>query len=101
MLTAWRQRLAASLSLTSLALDGPFGHHHALPMARHGHVPLIAQLRSDSALYWPATGLYAGRGPHCTSGSNLAYRRIPEPYLNATTVAGPLQTCIYQAQLLH
>jgi putative transposase len=64
MITALRQRLAASLSVTYLVLDGHFGHHNALHMARHCHVHLIAKLRSDSALSLPYTGLYAGRGPH-------------------------------------
>jgi putative transposase len=101
MITALRQRMAASLSLTYLVLDGHFGNHNALHMARHCHLHLISKLRSDSALYLPYTGLYAGRGPHRTYGSKLDYRRIPEQYLKAATVEGPLQTCIYQAQLLH
>ena len=57
LITALRQRIAAYLSLTSLGLDGHFGHHNALPMARQGHRHLIAKRRSDSALYVPSTGL--------------------------------------------
>ena len=101
MITALRQRLAAYISLTYLVLDGHFGNHNALHMARQCHLHLISKLRSDSALYLPYTGLYAGRGPHRTYGSKLDYRSIPEKYLKATTVEGHLQTRIYQAQLLH
>jgi putative transposase len=56
MSTAWRQRMDADLSLTSLVLDGHFGHHHAGPMARPCPVHRIAQRRSDAALSWPSTG---------------------------------------------
>jgi putative transposase len=101
LITALRQRIDASISLTYLVLDGHFGNHNALHMARQCHVHLISKLRSDSALSWPYTGRYAGRGPHRTYGSKLDYRNIPETYLQATTVEGHLQTRIYQAQLLH
>jgi putative transposase len=40
-------------------------------------------------------------GPHRPSGSQLDDRSRPETYLQATTVAHDLQTCVYQAQRLH
>ena len=101
MITALLQRIAALIPLTYLVLDGHFGNHNAVHMARQCHVHLISKLRSDSALYLPYTGLYAGRGPHRTYGSKLDYRSIPEKYLKATIVEGHLQTRIYQVQLLH
>lgn len=101
MITALLQRIAASISLTYLVLDGHFGNHNALHMARQCQLHLISKLRSDSALYWPYTGRYAGRGPHRTYGSKLDYRSIPEQYLKATTVEGHIQTRVYQAHLLH
>jgi putative transposase len=87
--------------LTYLVLDGHFGNHNALHMAQQCHVQLISKLRSDAALYVPYEGLYAGRGPHRKYGSKLDYRSIPATYLKVTTVDGPIQTRIYQAQLLH
>jgi putative transposase len=101
MITALRQRMAASISLTYVVLDGHFGNHHAWHMARPCDVHLVAKLRSDSALSLPFTGLYAGRGPQRMYGSQRDYRSIPEQYLKATTGEGHLQTRIYQAQLLH
>jgi hypothetical protein len=101
MITALLQRVAAYISLTYVVLDGHFGNHHALHMARQCNLHLISKLRSDSALYLPYTGLYAGRGPHRLYGSKLDCRSISEKYLKATTVEGHLQTRIYQAQLLH
>ena len=101
MITALLQRIAALIPLIYLVLDGHFGNHNAVHMARQCNLHLISKLRSDSALYLPYTGLYAGRGPHRTYGSKLDYRSIPEKYLKATIVEGHLQTRIYQVQLLH
>jgi putative transposase len=49
----------------------------------------------------PYEGSYAGRGPRRKYGSKLDYRNIPDMYLKATTVEGPIQTRLYQAPLLH
>jgi hypothetical protein len=101
MLDALLKLIAGFLPLTYLLLDGHFGHHNALQMARQSHLHLISKLRCDAALYLPYTGPYAGRGPHRKYGSKLAYHNMPEKYLKETTVEGPIHTRVYQAQLLH
>ena len=85
----------------SLVLDGHFGNHHALHMAQQSHLPLIAKLRCDAALYLPYTGPYAGRGPRRKYGAKVEYAHIPAQYLQETTVEGHIQTQIYQMQLLY
>jgi putative transposase len=101
MIDALLHLIAACIPLTSLVLDGHFGNHNALHTARQCHLHLISKLRSDSALYWPYEGPYAGTGPRRKYGRKLDYRSIPEKYLKATTVEGHIQTRLYQAQLLH
>jgi len=101
MITALRQRGAASSALPFVVLEGHFGNHHAWHMARPCPVPRISTRRSDAALYWPYTARYAGRGPHRLDGSQLDGRRLPAQDLKATTVEGHLQTRLYQAQLRH
>ncbi len=101
MIDALLHLIAEWIPLTYLVLDGHFGNPNALCTAQPCHVHLISKLRSDSALYFPYEGPYAGRGPHRKYGSKLDYRRIPEKYLTATTVEGHIQTRLYQAQLLH
>jgi hypothetical protein len=101
MIDALLHLIAASLSLTYLVLDGHFGNHNALHMARQCHVHLISKLRADSALYWPYTGPYAGRGPRRKYGDKVDYAHLPEKSLKETTVEGHIQTRLYQAQLLH
>ena len=101
MLTALLQLITTVLSVTYLVLDGHFGNHNALQMARQCALHLISKLRCDAALYLPSTGPYAGRGPRRKYGRKVDYDNIPAPYLKETTVEGHIQTCLYQAQLLH
>jgi len=101
MLDGLRQRTAGVVPLTYLLLDGHFGNHNALSMARQAHLHLISKLRCDAALYLPYTGPYAGRGPRRKYGHKVDYDNIPGHYLKATTVEGHIQTQMYQMQLLH
>jgi len=101
MLGALRQLIAGVIPLTYLMLDGHFGNHNALHMARQHNLHLISKLRCDAALYFPYTDPYAGRGPRRKYGRKVTYTHLPAQYLKETTVAGDIQTCLYQAQLLH
>jgi putative transposase len=101
MLDALRQLIARVIPLTYLVLDGHFGHHNALHMARQGNLHLISKLRCDAALYFPYTGPYAGRGPHRKYGHKIDYDHLPGHHLKETAVEGHIQTRFYQAQLLH
>ena len=101
MLSALRQLIAGVVPLTYLMLDGHFGNHNALHMARQHNLHLISKLRCDAALYFPYTGPYAGRGPRRKYGRKVAYTHLPAQYLKETIVEGDIQTCLYQAHLLH
>ena len=100
-LDALLQLIAGIVSLTYLVLDGHFGNHNALQMARQSNLHLISKLRYDAALYFPYTGSYAGRGPRRKYGSKVDYDHMPVSYLKTTTVEGHMQTRLYQMQLLH
>jgi hypothetical protein len=101
MIAALLHLIAGVLSLRYVVLDGHFGNHNALHMARQCNLHLISKLRCDAALYFPYTGPYAGRGPHRTYGDKVDYDHIAVQYLKETTVEGHMQTCLYQMQLLH
>ena len=101
MLDALLKLIAGWVRLTYLVLDGHFGNHNALHMARQSNLHLISKLRCDAALYFPSTGPYAGRGPRRKYGRKVDYDHIPEQYLKETTVEGHIQTCLYQAHLRH
>jgi len=95
------QLLTGWLSLTYLVLDGHFGNSAAFQMAHQCGLQLISKLRSDAALYEPYDGPYQGRGPRRKYGAKLNYAALPQRYLKETTVEGPIETRIYQAELLH
>jgi putative transposase len=57
MITALRQLIAGLIPLRHVVLDGHFGTHNALQMARQCALHLIAKLRYDAALSFPYTGL--------------------------------------------
>jgi putative transposase len=101
MLEALLTLIAGMIPLTSLGLDGHFGHHHALHMARQSHLHLISKLRCDAALYFPDAGPYAGRGPRRTYGSKVDDGNMPAKSLTETAVEGHIKTRVYQAPLLH
>jgi putative transposase len=101
MLTTLLQRIATVLSVTYLVLDGHFGNHNALHMARQCGLHLISKLRCDAALYFPYVGPYAGRGPRRKYGDKVDYDNLPVPYCKETIVEGHMKTQVYQMQLLH
>jgi len=95
------ERIGGLLPLTYLVLDGHFGNAAALKMARACKLHLISKLRSDSALYLPYDGEYAGRGPHRIYGDKLNPLCISERYLCQTSIAKDIETRIYQLQARH
>jgi putative transposase len=99
--TALLERIGGLLPLTYLVLDGHFGNAPALQMARACKLHLISKLRSDSALYLPYDGPYAGRGPKRIYGDKLNPRAIPERYLCHTSVEKDIESRIYQLQARH
>jgi hypothetical protein len=101
MLTALLHLIAPVLSVTYLVLDGHFGNHHALHMARQCGLHLISKLRYDAALYFPYTGPYTGRGPRRKYGPKVDYDHLPGQSLQETTVEGHIETRLYQMQVLH
>ena len=101
LLEALLRLITTVLSVTYLVLDGHFGNHNALHMARQCNLHLISKLRGDAALYFPYTGPSAGRGPRRKYGRKVDDDNIPETYLKQTTVDEHIETRLYQAQLLH
>src|SRR5258706_779028 len=94
-------RIGSLFGLTYLVLDGHFGTNAALQMALRCQLQLISKLRSDSALFLPYDGPYAGHGPHRIYGDKLNPRAIPERFVCQTRVGAGLETRIYQLQARH
>jgi putative transposase len=94
-------RIGGLFPLTYLVLDGHIGHNPALQMAQQCNLHLIAKLRTDTALYLPYAGPYAGRGPRRIYGDRIDPRAIPERWLRQTSVDDGVETRTYQLETRH
>jgi len=84
-----------------LALDGHFGNNNALQMVRQCGLHLISKLRYDAALHFVYDGKQKRTGPRKKYGQKINYRQIKEQYLVESSIKDDIQTCIYQAHMLH
>ena len=84
-----------------LALDGHFGNNNALQGIRQCGLHLISKLRYDAALHFVYDGQQKRTGPRKQYGQKINYRQIKEQYLVESSVKDDIQTCVYQAQMLH
>lgn len=73
----------------------------SLQMVRQCGLHLISKLRFDSALFFPYSGEYSGRGRRKKYGNKVDYGKLPEKYLKSSSIEGNIQTHIYQMQLWH
>ena len=101
MLQAQLHLMTGTVPLVYLALDGHFGNSPTLQMVRGCGLHLISKLRSDAALYFPYAGPYQGRGPRRKYGAKLDVDAVPEQFLRQRRVEDGVETCVYQAELLH
>ena len=84
-----------------LAMDGHFGHHQAVLMARENDLHLISKLRKDAVLFEKYEGTYGGRGARKKYGARLKYDLLPLRYLRKSEREGDIITNYYQGVFLH
>lgn len=84
-----------------LVLDGHFGNNHALQMTLQCGLRLISKLRYDAALSFVYEGKQKRKGPRKKYGQKINYRSLPKEYLVEKSTQDGIETCIYQAQMLH
>ena len=89
------------VTVRHLALDGHFGNNNALQMVLQCGLHLISKLRHDAALYFRYDGKQKRKGPRRKYGQKIAYHHIPQKYLVERSTEGNIETCIYQAVMLH
>ncbi len=84
LLSALLKLARCFIKLKYLAMDGHFGHHQAVLMARANGLELISKLRKDAALYEQYEGTYGGRGAKKKYGERLKYDLLPPKYLRTS-----------------
>jgi len=93
--------LRVFIKVKYLALDGHFGHHQAVLMARENDLHLISKMRKDAALYEKYEGAYGGRGAKTKYGTRLRFDLLPIKYLTKSERVGEIITNYYQGVFLH
>ena len=83
-----------------IALDGHFGHHQAVLMARENDLQLISKLRKNAGVYEKYEGEYRGRGARKKYGEKLNYAQLPKKYLKKSEWEGEVTTNYYQGIFL-
>jgi|SRR5215211_4564699 len=95
------QMLPDWLIVRYLVLDGHFGNNPALQMVLQCGLHLISKLRYDAALSFVYDGRQKRKGSRKKYGQKIKYRNIPNQYLVEKSIKDGIETCIYQAQMLH
>ena len=101
MLKSVLQRIGNTLTLTYVVLDGAFGNNDALQMVRRCGMHLVSKLQVNSALYFPYTGHYSGRGPRKKYGKNINSTTLPQHHLKHSSTTHSIRTDMYHMPMLH
>ena len=101
MLVLFGQLMKRFMKVEYLAMDGHFGHHQAVLMARQNDLQLISKLRKDAAVYEKYDGFYGGRGARKKYGARLKYDLLPNKYFRHSEREGDVITNYYQGVFLH
>ena len=100
MVMALIARVGDLICLRYLVLDGYFGHNNALQMTKQCGLFLISKLRLNTALYFPSTLPYAGRGRPRIYGQRFNPQQIDTKYRVSTETQGNITTEVYQVSKL-
>ena len=97
------ERIDNYIDLTYFVFDGEFGNNYAVQMVRECGLHLISKLQRNSALCFPNTEPYSGRGAPKKYGDNIDYNNLPDKYLKSDVIdkKKKIQTKIYQMEMLH
>ena len=101
MIKALLRRIDDLIPVRYLVLDGYFGHNPALQMTQQCGLALISKLRINTALYFPSTLPYTGRGRPRLYGQRFNPQQIDAKYRVSTQTHENITTEVYQATLLH
>lgn len=96
-----QQLVGSRVALVYVVLDGAFGNNYALQMVRRCGMHLISKLKANSALYFPYTGPYSGRGPRRKYGKKVDYANLPSQHRVQQSTEKEILTEIYQMSVLH
>ena len=100
MVKALLRRIDDLIPVRYLVLDGYFGDNPALQMTQECGLHLISKFRINTALYFPSTLPYAGRGCPRIYGERFNPQQIDTQYRVSTETQGNITTEVYQVSKL-
>ncbi|MGK0291477.1 MAG: putative transposase [bacterium] len=89
------------LQISYFVYDGAFGNSECLQMVRSCSLSLISKLQCRSALWFPFSGEYKGRGSRPKYREKVNYQQLPQKYLMNTSSDKGVTEYIYQIKLWH
>ncbi len=97
------ERIDNYIDFIYFVFDGEFGNNYAVQMVRQCGLHIISKLQRNSALCFPNTEPYKGRGAPKKYGDNIDYNNLPDKYLKSDVIdkKKKIQTKIYQMEMLH
>ena len=101
LIKALLRRIDDLIPVRYLGLDGYFGHNPGLQMTQQCGLALISKLRINTALYFPSTLPYTGRGRPRLYGQRFNPQQIDAKYRVSTETHENITTDVYQAKLRH
>lgn len=69
--------IGTTIPIKYAVLDGAFGNNNAVQMILRCDMHIISKLKRTSALYFPYTGPYSGRGAKRKYGDKLGLQQYP------------------------
>ncbi len=75
MLKKVQSLIGTTIPIAHAVLDGAFGNNNALQMVLRCDMHIISKLKCNSALYFPHTSPYSGRGARRKYGDKLGLRQ--------------------------
>ena len=101
MIKALLRRIDDLIPVRYLLLDGYFGHNPALQITQQCGLFLISKLRINTALYFPSTMSYAGRGHPRIYGQRFNPQHIDPKWRISIETHANITTEVYQVELRH
>ncbi len=88
-------------TLRYFVYDGAFGNNAGIQAVKKADLYLISKLKKNSNLYFKFNGEQKKRGRKRIYGALIDYENINDTYLKESTIAGDIETKIYQFEALH
>lgn len=95
------KKIGNRISVAYFVYDGAFGNNECSQMVKECGLLLISKLQCRSALWYPYSGKYQGKGRRRKYGEKVDYQRLPKEYLKQTSIHNGVEESIYQIEVWH